>query len=423
MPMTAKQNLFKYLIGIAGLLALLVYIGIESFKKSDADIYLAASRCFWEGGDPYLATYFDSYHFFYSLLFTVITGPFLFLPVPVFKMFILLIDTFFLFRLALLFRYFLKPQSLEAGLKYWFWTFLFLFAIRFILDNYHTSQMTIFLVYASVESIYQFIKGRTKRGAFLLALAINIKLLPGVLLVYLIYRRWFREAGWVAAFYVLLLLIPILFTGPVRYSGLMKSWWELINPVRTGNVIDVDERSFSSLTSLLPTLLMEKVPDPHAMPLKRNILDLSYGTVEMVINISRVSLTLLALLFLRSLPFRKPMDNRHLFWELSYILLIIPLIFPHQQHYAFLFIVPASAHIIHFLLSTENRKNRRMKRSFLVAGLLVVSFLLTSSYLILGVYNNYYQHFKFVTWGALLLIIPLIMTNPLRKEVAVGPIK
>jgi hypothetical protein len=259
--------------------------------------------------------------------------------------------------------------------------------------------------------MYRIMTGRYWFGALLIALAINIKLLPLLLLPYLLYRRYLKACAWLLLFLLALLLLPTPFIGLQYNTDLLKSWWALINPVNNEHVIDTAERSFHSLSSWLPGLLMDHVSA-----------NLDAKTVGIILNTMRFILLAFGLYFLRSLPFCRASSKLSAFRELAYLFLLVPLIFPHQQHYAFYFMLPAGTYMCYFLASqwvAESKSISGRKFNYLVAGMILV-FLTNNIQLLLGEFGNYYQHFKVITYGALFLIPMLAVSRPeeipVRKE-------
>ena len=103
---------------------------------------------------------------------------------------------------------------------------------------------------------------------------------------------------------------------------------------------------------------------------------------------------------------------------MSYLCLIIPLIFPHQQHYAFFFIFPASTYLLFYLVYLffikENYKITKyfkIKKITLIVFISIVYFL-TNSHFILGQFNNFYDHYKTLTYGVLILMTLLAICKP-----------
>ncbi len=399
------------------LLIALVYICIEASQVGgDFVIFLTASQDLYEGVNIYTKTYFDGYHYLYSVLFALLLKPFTLLP-PSLSLFIWLgLNLFFLYRIWKIICTYFNLSAFSEQQHFLFVFLSFVFAGRFIRDNFHLAQMTTLMLYLSLEGL-QFIQhNKPKPGAALIALGINIKLLPLVLLPYLIWRKQFKAAVYTFAFFCFFLALPAVFIGKQQNKQLLGDWWQSINPTQQQHVIDVDERSFHGLSTLLPTLLMESVPDIHALTLKRNVADVSVETVNVVLNSVRLILIVFALYFLGHRPFQEFENKEKVFWELSYILLLIPLIFPHQQYYAFLFTMPASTYLLYYLITQKNSLSKN--RFKLISAILVFVYLCFNLNLILGEFKAYYEHYKIITYGALLLIPLLAMCRSidLRHE-------
>ncbi len=230
--------------------------------------------------------------------------------------------------------------------------------------------------------------------------------------------REFKASFYVIVFYVLLMILPILVIGADRYTTLLSSWWNLVNPTTSKNILDVDERSFHGLSTLLATLLVKNVPDNLALPIKRNIADISLTQLTWILNITRLTLITFSLYFFRTRPFVPVKDKLHAYWELSYLLLLVPLIFPHQQYYAFLFIMPAVCCILYYLVGNYKIMSP-IKFRMLIIGC-SISYLACNLSLLLGVFNVYYWHFKILTYGALLIIPMLALCVPRAAQQVVN---
>ncbi|MBI3518945.1 MAG: DUF2029 domain-containing protein [Bacteroidetes bacterium] len=400
----------KKLVFSVGLLALIIFLTIESSNKGDFHIFLEASKSLMRGENIYEKTYFDGYHYFYSILFTIIIYPLTFLPTHLAVFLWLCLNIFFLYRLYIVVKKLLPVYLLTYKLKKWFWVLSVIFSLRLIWENIHVAQITILLLYLCMEGINLIHRKKYVQGSLLIALGINIKLLPIVLLPYLLYRRKFRAAGLIVLFSTIFLLIPIFLIGQDDFNTLMTTWIHLINPLNTQYVLDVEERSFHSLTTLLSTLFVENVPDIYALKIKRNIADVSLENLGRIITLTRLILIAFTLYFLRSKPLQKNKDPLHRFWETSYILCLIPLIFPHQQHYAFLFIIPAYIYCIYYVLQFYNFLSV-FKRNLVIVFMSII-YLLVNLKLILGSLNDYYEHFKILTYGAVFLLITISILTP-----------
>jgi hypothetical protein len=403
----------KYLWIAAGI-AVLAWILIEARNRNDFDIFLLAARDLQKGENIYTNIYFEGYHYYYSTLSALLLMPFTWLPLYLAKVLWLALNAFFAYRIWLICFSYIDTSRLRSKLSRLLVILSLLFVARFLRDNFHLAQMTICILYLSLEGTSQIDKGRNTRGAALIALAINIKLLPLVLVPYLFYRKEPIAGIKVIVFYAFFLILPGAFITREYNYFLIGQWWTLVNPTNTEHIIDVSERSFHSLSTLLPTLLMENVHENYALPVRRNIADLTVHQVNIILNAARLILAAFTLYFLGSLPFKKASSRFQKLWELSYIFLLVPLIFPHQQHYAFFFILPAVIYLLYFLLLQyqDNYASFAKGKFIIVTSLLAVIFLVCNSTLILGEFTAYYFHFKILTYGALLLIVPLAMCRP-----------
>jgi hypothetical protein len=209
-----------------------------------------------------------------------------------------------------------------------------------------------------------------------------------------------------------LLLLPSLVLGFEQNIFLLKERWHLLNPNNTEHVRDTNERSFHSLTTLLSTLFMKESGDWQVMNLRRHITEISMQSLWILINAVRVAFVILALLLFRKNKGEQGRGIRR-FYELSFVLLMAPLLFPHQQHYAFFFLFPAIAYLLYFYAlkysPVDSAKNITKK---VLASVLIVIFFLLNSRLLLGQFSNYYDHFKTLTYGALLIVGMMAYCKP-----------
>lgn len=397
---------FKQKIGgLVLLIASLVFCFTEADGLGDFYIFMSASSQIDGHTDIYSYGFLVDYHYYYSVLFALLLKPLGSLPFFWVKFYWLLFNMGLYFHLLWLLSQNALVKGMSLKQQRYFILIVFIFSFRFLRENIHVSQITILILWCCIAGLRNIHQGKNLRGSLLLAIGLNIKLLPIVLLPYLLYRGFFRAFAFVVVFYSISMLAPGFVIGHDYNLYLLKCWFRLINPTNTHHVLDVDERSFHSLTTLLSTLLVEKVPDYYAMHLKRNIANVSIETLASVILYTRLVLAAFTLYFLRTWPFKKAAGETHILFEISYILLLVPLIFPHQQHYAFLFIVPAFACVL-YVIFTGTKTLSKYKRALLI-GLLSIVALCGNLKIWLGEFNHYYEHFKILTYGALLLI-PLL---------------
>jgi hypothetical protein len=412
--MQLKYSASTYYLA-AGVLAFICFFFMVS-HSCDLSIYEMGSRDIIAGKNAYTIDYVDGYHYYYSVLFAILIYPLTLLPEYLGNHIWFCFNVFFLYRITVFVARYLNLTILSQKQKLLFFSLSFIFALRFLLFNFRTQQITFCILYLSLEGLQLIFSGKKISGALLLALGINIKILPVVLLPYLLYRREFKASFLVLIFYSAMMILPGFIVGFAHNNMLLASWWQLINPTNSVHTLDVDERSFHSLSTLLATLLVEKVPDKWALPVRRNIMDISYEHLVWVLNITRLVFISFTLYFLRTKPFVSKVSTIHRFVETSYLLLLIPLIFPHQQGYAFIFIMPAVSYIFYCLITQRHTMSRRKFRA--LTACMVISYLCCNLDFLLGEFHDYYDHFKILTYGALLVIPMLAVCFPLHKSLS-----
>lgn len=390
------------------------FIYLESHAgRNDLDIFLAASVDLFQGENIYTTTYFDGYHYYYSVLFATLIHPLTYVDPAISKSLGLLLNIFLLFRIWKLCKHFLPMTHFSMAMKTLFGLLLFLFCLRFIKGNLHLGQMTIVMLALSIESVYRVKKGQVICAAVLLALAINIKLLPVVLIPYFVYRLQWRVVVYSIFFIAMLYMLPSLWIGYGRNQFLISEWWSIINPLNQRHIVDLDEASFHGMTTFIAAFFTDNPTDPVGLQVKRNVMFLNDGQLFMVVTWVRIALVAFSIWFLRTWPFKGFQSTGKTWWEMSYLLLVVPLIFPHQQHYAFLMSLPAVAWLIYWLLS-ENLSHRK---HVVILTLTFIVYLTFNLSLLLGAFNAWYNHYKILTFGALLLIILLANTKPRTDQI------
>lgn len=403
-----KPAYIKYIL--LGILA--VYIPIETRQHQDLDIFLLASKDYLQGGNIFQHTYENGFHFFYSPLFATVLIPFTFLPVYVSRIIWLVLNLLAFARVFQLIKSYLDLSSFTQKQKWIFDAVSIAFSAKLILDNFHNGQVTIFILLFMLEGLRLINAGKQMSGTALIALGINFKFLPLLLLPYLFYNKQIRACFYIAGWYMVFLFLPALVHGWQHNQQLIASWLGEVNPAKARHVIDTDETTLCGLTTLIPTLLMEKVPDMHALLLKRNILNLDERTVGLVINIARLFFLGFTLYFLRRRMFTRSLVPLQQLWELSYVFLLIPLLLPHQQHYAFFMMMPATMYLLYQFFIRHNAGNRTPRWQWMLLGAI---YLLTNAHLLLGEFREYYDHYKIITYGALLGICLLASLKPVSE--------
>ncbi len=400
--------------GLASLLIAL-FILKEAQGNGDFIIYLEASKLIEQGQIPYqkwLHFNGDNYGmYFYSPLWATLLIPLTHIPQYLANLIWLVINVFFVYRTVTLIKLWLKPLNLES--KHLIYLFIFAFAssARFLIYNFEMLQMTIYVLWSVLESFSYFNQNQVLKGGALLALAINIKVLALVFIPYLIFRSQSKAVASSLVFFLIYLCLPAVVLGWDFNYQLHVSWWNSIDPNLNDNLVETN-LGVHSLSALIPTLFSKT---EGILELKRNLFNLPIKQSIFILNAFRFLLVLSCIAIFRWKPFQKSIHPLDEFKDLSYLFLLIPLLFPRQQKYAFFLVMPAQTFLIAILLKTKSLQNPVPKKSWILFILLVFSFILmtlSTDGIIGREFNRITQHFKLITYGALLLIPAMFIFHP-----------
>jgi len=392
-----KMNRYQVL----AIVLLLTWSVLSASHENDFDIYLDAGMKLNQRINFYLPPFKYDLPYLYSPFFALLLSPFSYLPFGVIEFFWMLFMFYSLFDLWKMSKSYFNLQILtQSQLKLWLAATIF-YILTSTLFNISQVQMTVFICWTVFKCIHLLEKEKNIFASVLLALIINIKIMPIVFLPYLLYRKYYKAFSYTILFSLFFIFIPILFIGYEFHSLLLKSWWGEINPIANKNLLET-EKLYQSVTSAIPVLL---TPNTTSMGLKRNILDLSLKNAQLIMNLVRVFLILLTLVFLNSLPFQKSKSKLNTYWEISYLFLIIPLIFPHQHKYAYFLLLPSFIYIIYFLIVQYKQYSNLLLFYFLLITIPFTPFIGRD---IIG--NNLFDLFQFyrIMVFAALLLIPLL---------------
>ena len=401
-----------YLLGMI----VLAYLVKLAMGDGDFKVFLEAAKLVKSGEDPYQKwIYIKEGHsclYFYSPFFALLLIPFSYLPNIVPNLLWLLFNSWCIYRIAKLLVHYIDSEILSTRQLQWILALTLFLNLRFILYNFTLIQVTLFLVWGMLESVRLFREGKFWYGGMLLALVINIKILPIVLLPYLISRKEFKGAGITLFFLCIYFLLPAIFVGWEFNKTLHRGWWGTINPSNQEHLIEAGLGPHS-LTALIPVLL---TPSIGEIPNVRNFLNLDPATAILIMNVCRLLLIVLTLFVLKLPIFTKAKSSPDELREIAYIFLIVPLIFPHQQKYAFVFLIPAIFYVATYMVSLYELKDPRHNRKFNFLLILSIIFFilttLTTDGLIGKQLNQLSQHFKLVTYGTLVLVWILLLCKP-----------
>ena len=386
---------------IVAMIALFVFLMIEAFRQCDFNIFFAAGKDILAGENLYTKIYQGWLHYYYSPFFALLISPFTFFPEYVITLLWLMLNVYFFYRVWEILSDWLEISLLPISTQRWFFWGSVILCVQGIRDNIHYHQITIIMVYLVLQGLDFFLKKKEWKGGALIALGINIKILPIVFFPYLIYRGYWKGALSVVLVWILLLLLPAIFIGWEYNSFLLSEWWSGINPSQKENVLDFARAGFGSLVTAL-----FHSEEGESQPIF--LTQLSIDSIIFITNGLRLFLAVFTLYFLRTFPFQKSKNNLHRLWEVGYLFLVIPFLFPHQQNYAYFFIYPAVVYLMYFFYAKikiqESFQLLKMKDKVLI-GILGLSYFMMSIELFLGAYRTFYIDIRLMTWAAILVLI------------------
>ena len=390
-------NYFLILIGIIFLLA-------ELKRVSDFGIFLQASEDILLEKNIYQIWYGVGFRYYYSPLFALLISPLTFFPDYLAASVWSVLGFMLLIRTVHLLHSYVATVENPGKLNF----LAILCGVTVIYANFHNNQMSAFILWTMIESLEQIKKGRWALGSAILGLGINIKLLPLVIVPYLIYRSYYKAGIFTFIWVGLFLILPAAWIGWDFNISLLKSYWNYVNPTLKQNVIDIDEPGLLSISSLITSWFTDQF-SLNELGLRRHIVVLSEEIIGFIILFLRIAFVLFTLYFLKWPPFTKPRSNLHQLWEVSYLCLVAPLIFPHQQTYGFLLILPALFFGLYFIRSKD------FNVKFWMKALFILGIVLINSELIFGNYKKTLLNYKVLTYGVLILLVVLAQLSPIKK--------
>lgn len=390
-----------------------IFTAGEYSRTGDFYIYYVASSFLFSNTDIYNQLYGTPplFEYYGSPFLTLLLYPFTYIPLPVAALLWKLLNIIILFRTWKLIEKHLDLTALNSR-NYKLWVGASFAAASFpIYTNFHSLQLTFIILYCVLEGLHAI--GNKKQllpGAIIIATGILIKIAPFVTIPYLVYRRHFKAALGVGIVLVLLAITPSLFLGWEKNAALWSGWFNQINPQSEVNTYDMNNSKNHGLSAFITALFIKGINHSESpLHIRRHIVDLSPETVKSIILAARLSFIGFMLYFLRSLPFKRQQNKLHQFWEISYLLLVIPLLLPQQRPYNFILLWPAIAYSLYYLIVCMQSKkhNAAWKLYLLIFGLVVFNL-----ELFIGAFREYYWHFKTLTYSTFIIFIVLTMLIP-----------
>ncbi|MFZ1691787.1 MAG: glycosyltransferase family 87 protein [Flavobacteriales bacterium] len=391
----------------------MVTVLVASGERNDMDIFLQASQGILAGRNAYELRYNEWYRYFYSPLFALAVAPLGWLGPSGAKLLWGVLSIVLVLRCMAIVDRWLRLEEGRVAERARFHALLLLLLFQPVRDNINSNQLTPLLVWCMLEGIRLIRNGRGAWGGLLIAFGMDIKLLPIVLLPYLLWRKHWRGTIATLLFFVAMQFVPAFVLGWDQLLALDRTRAELLNPTDPRHILDEEEPSFIALGSLLSAYLSTEGGSSNTMSLPRNLAALSIEHIAFLLLIGRLALITLTLAFVRWPPFRGELDEHRVLREVGYLLLCTILLFPHQRNYSMLLAAPAIAYLLHARLHliSPNATTR-----WTVA--LVIAFLGLNAEMLLGEFADVYAHYKVKSFIVLGLIAMLVCAPTPQRETA-----
>jgi Glycosyltransferase family 87 len=410
-----KSPNFSRIEGLLIGLSCLYFLKVYSTNAGDFRSYHHAGTYLKNGLSPY---YFYipeegwKSMFSYPPFFALLMLPFSLLPISVAALIWNVLSLAALFRVYALIESFLDIKKHLNTIQYrYFVFFTILLTVRFILYNFDLTQSTLIVMWGTLESLRLIKNDKFVIGSLLLAAVISVKLLPLVILPYLIYRAYLKEAGLTILFILILNCLPIFIYGKTGFLQIINEWFRIVNPSNVEFTLNQNagDESTHGLSAFVPAFFSDSTV---RYGLRRHFLSLNSSQIIGLLLVFRLFFITLTLYFLRLKPFKKTVSNTQFMWEVSYLLMVIPLLFPQQMKYAFALLLPAFSYLIFYMMTME--KNTKFRFLILLMSLVFILTTISTDGLIGKQFYEYAQYYKLITWGTFVLIFTLAMCPPIE---------
>ena len=392
-----------------------IFLGFEFFRSGDFYIYLEASADLFSSENIFHKKYGTPPTFFYfgNPFLTSILRPFTLLPFHISAFIWKILNIFLLFKIFQFIEELLFQSHLKSAIRSKATLLLMLGSFFLVYSNLHLVQLTIVILFLCFESLNQtFYKKKPLLGGLLLGLAMCFKLTPIVFLPYLLYKQQWRSFNSALVVLFTAILIPSIYVGWELNLTLWQNWFSALTPENPDwATFDMNNRKNHGISAWLSTLFIANIEDNVVrFTHRRHLIDFGYTATKYLIYGGRVTLMLLTFYFLKN---RKESDIQlKLFWEWSYLFLVIPLFFPQQRLYNFLFLLPALSYIIAYQIKKYTVKKKVTWGLFLLFFLM----LLFNLEILIGIFRKYLWYHKYMTYATFLLLGLLLYCKPGKFE-------
>lgn len=331
---------FEVIAALAFLLLLIPTLrGISN--ESDLDIFFGAAQRLRAGQNMYLSPYLYGMWYYYSPLFASLIVPFTFVNLMVLKVVWFFLNLFLLYRLYQILQKFLSIPRNKNGM--WLISILGILAYHPVFLNLIYGQLTIFVLWCSLEGAYQALKNKNLKAVLSFGIGINIKVLPIFFFYHYLLKRNLRLILAMLAAIVFFVALPYLWIPSHLHSGMIYNWLDLLNPLNDEHINTVGEGGFTDFASMA-TKYLTSMRIPTEAP--ANIASLNESQIFWLQMTLRLLILVAVAWVYRKVHSKLTEGSEKEFADVSFLLLCIPAAFPHQRDYSVLLCVPSFAWLL-----------------------------------------------------------------------------
>lgn len=310
----------------------------------DFDVFFHSGKRILNQENIYGEPHYINLKYFYSPLFSCLMALIQGIDLQVVKIFWFLLNSCLLFRIV---RIMYKQVFSTSNMKTPVFLLTMLLTAKIVLINYTFNQITILILWTVLESYQQLKKGRLFWSVVILCIGINIKILPIVLVPYFLYINGqpLKMLGLGILTLLVFTFLPALFIGFGYNNFLLQEWWNTLNPASSIHAVQVYEYGLLDAGAMISKYLSDK--KVYLEPVL-NIASLSDASVFAITNALRVILLFMAVVF--ALRMKQSINGIQAhFLSMAMFMTLVPLCFPHQREYSYLFYLPMIAANLTFM--------------------------------------------------------------------------
>lgn len=391
-------NLFYILLGVY-VLWLLSLKNRHTGGMDDFDVFFKAGERLANGENIYGEPHYYNLRYFYSVFFACLMALCQWMHIDTAKLLWFTLNTALYIRAFFILRQYVLSVSPHSNLVFFL---TLLLTGKIVLVNYTFGQASPLVLWTMTEAFHQVLQGRTTLGVLILCLGINIKIMPLVLAPYIVWASKKPVTAIIAgiSFTLAFLFLPALFIGWDYNLMLLGEWWQTLNPVSDIHVRQTYENGFMDLAAMVNKYLSaESVYNEPQL----NIASLPMSTLFILTNMIRVAL--LGSVVYMAAKLKRPVAGiDHRFIIASGFMALIPLCFPHQRVYSYMFSIPSLAVMLAILFN-----NRRALSYVLFAVLILVSGVMIWIDFAGQVIADFFTHYRMLTLGMTGLLVMYIV--------------